>query len=93
VFGRAGSSKVFNILEAFYAEPSRYAYTFQNYVFMTRFLQEKTTRGSGCPIRIMERSVLSDRNVFTESLLDNGWLTELEYGLYEAWFDPMIKVC
>lgn len=91
VFGRAGSSKVFNILEAFYAEPSRYAYTFQNYVFMTRFLQEKTTRGSGCPIRIMERSVLSDRNVFTESLLDNGWLTELEYGLYEAWFDPMIK--
>ena len=40
----------------------------------------------------MERSVLSDRNVFLD-LLDNGWLTELEYGLYEAWFDPMIKVC
>jgi len=91
VLGRASSSRVFNILDAFYAEPSRYAYTFQNYVFMTRFIQEKTTRGSGCPIRIMERSVLSDRNVFTESLSDNSWLTELEYGLYQAWFDPMIK--
>uniref|UniRef100_A0A452Z6L8 Deoxynucleoside kinase domain-containing protein n=1 Tax=Aegilops tauschii subsp. strangulata TaxID=200361 RepID=A0A452Z6L8_AEGTS len=26
----------FNILDAFYAEPQRYAYTFQNYVFVTR---------------------------------------------------------
>ena len=28
-----------NILDAFYKEPERYAYTFQNYVFVTRMLQ------------------------------------------------------
>ena len=29
----------FNLLEAFYKDPSRFAYTFQNYVFVTRFMQ------------------------------------------------------
>lgn len=28
-----------NLLEAFYKEPSRFAYTFQNYVFVTRLMQ------------------------------------------------------
>ncbi|KAJ7982755.1 Deoxycytidine kinase [Quillaja saponaria] len=31
----------FNILDAFYAEPQRYAYTFQNYVFVSRVMQER----------------------------------------------------
>ncbi len=29
----------FNILDAFYKDPKRYAYTFQNFVFVTRMLQ------------------------------------------------------
>ena len=29
----------FNLLEAFYKDPSRFAYTFQNYVFVTRLMQ------------------------------------------------------
>ena len=28
-----------NILDAFYRDPERYAYTFQNYVFLTRCMQ------------------------------------------------------
>lgn len=28
-----------NVLDAFYREPQRYAYTFQNYVFVTRVMQ------------------------------------------------------
>ncbi|KAI9084385.1 hypothetical protein K1719_033727 [Acacia pycnantha] len=35
----------FNILDAFYAEPQRYAYTFQNYVFVTRVMQERESSG------------------------------------------------
>ncbi|PKA57348.1 hypothetical protein AXF42_Ash013535 [Apostasia shenzhenica] len=35
----------FNILDAFYAEPKRYAYTFQNYVFVTRVMQERESAG------------------------------------------------
>ena len=29
----------FNLLEAFYKDPGRFAYTFQNYVFVTRLMQ------------------------------------------------------
>ena len=28
----------FNILDAFYSDPKRYAYTFRNYVFVTRVM-------------------------------------------------------
>ena len=53
----------FNILDAFYAEPQRYAYTFQNYVFVTRVMQERESSGGIRPLRLMERSVFSDRMV------------------------------
>lgn len=53
----------FNILDAFYAEPQRYAYTFQNYVFVTRVMQEKESACGIKPLRLMERSVFSDRMV------------------------------
>lgn len=53
----------FNILDAFYAEPERYAYTFQNYVFVTRLMQERESSAGMKPLRLMERSVFSDRMV------------------------------
>lgn len=59
----------FNILDAFYAEPERYAYTFQNYVFVTRVMQEKESSGGLKPLRLMERSVFSDRMVCVYTLL------------------------
>ena len=34
-----------NVLEAFYNSPERFAYTFQNYVFVTRMMQVKLLSG------------------------------------------------
>ncbi|GAA0153320.1 nucleotide kinase [Lithospermum erythrorhizon] len=53
----------FNILDAFYADPQRYAYTFQNYVFVTRVMQERESSAGLKPLRLMERSIFSDRMV------------------------------
>lgn len=53
----------FNILGAYYDAPERYAYTFQNYVFVTRVMQERESSGGIKPLRLMERSVFSDRMV------------------------------
>lgn len=66
----------FNILDAFYAEPERYAYTFQNYVFVTRVMQERESSAGIKPLRLMERSVFSDRmvSVFHPWNLEGGWL-------------------
>ena len=86
----------FNILDAFYADPPRYAYTFQNYVFMTRFLQEAASRDPRShpePLRIMERSVFSDRMIFVESVHESGWMSDLELSLFNAWYDPMVAAC
>ncbi|XP_059631943.1 uncharacterized protein LOC132274636 isoform X2 [Cornus florida] len=81
----------FNILDAFYAEPQRYAYTFQNYVFVTRLMQEKESAGGIKPLRLMERSVFSDRMVFVRAVHEAKWMNEMEISIYDSWFDPVVS--
>uniref|UniRef100_A0A1J3DLR0 Deoxycytidine kinase n=1 Tax=Noccaea caerulescens TaxID=107243 RepID=A0A1J3DLR0_NOCCA len=81
----------FNILEAFYNEPQRYAYTFQNYVFVTRLMQEKESAAGIKPLRLMERSVFSDRMVFVRAVHEAKWMNEMEISIYDSWFDPVVS--
>ncbi|KAJ6825325.1 uncharacterized protein M6B38_380670 [Iris pallida] len=81
----------FNILDAFYAEPQRYAYTFQNYVFVTRVMQEKESAAGIKPLRLMERSVFSDRMVFVRAVHEANWMNEMEISIYDSWFDPVVS--
>ncbi|PAN10155.1 hypothetical protein PAHAL_2G074600 [Panicum hallii] len=81
----------FNILGAFYAEPQRYAYTFQNYVFVTRLMQEKESCGGIKPLRLVERSIFSDRMVFVRAVHEANWLNGMELSIYDSWFDPVLS--
>ncbi|XP_076937862.1 uncharacterized protein LOC143605747 [Bidens hawaiensis] len=81
----------FNILDAFYAEPKRYAYTFQNYVFVTRVMQEKESSSGIKPLRLMERNVFSDRMVFLRAVHEANWMNEMEISIYDSWFDPVVS--
>ncbi|XP_019180686.1 PREDICTED: uncharacterized protein LOC109175787 [Ipomoea nil] len=81
----------FNILDAFYAEPQRYAYTFQNYVFVTRLMQERESSSGIKPLRLMERSVFSDRMVFVRAVHEANWMNEMEISIYDSWFDPVVS--
>lgn len=81
----------FNILDAFYAEPQRYAYTFQNYVFVTRVMQERESSSGIKPLRLMERSVFSDRMVFVRAVHEAKWMNEMEISIYDSWFDPVVS--
>ncbi|KAH6836015.1 P-loop containing nucleoside triphosphate hydrolases superfamily protein [Perilla frutescens var. hirtella] len=81
----------FNILDAFYAEPERYAYTFQNYVFVTRVMQERESCSGMKPLRLMERSVFSDRMVFVRAVHEAKWMNEMEISIYDSWFDPVVS--
>ncbi|KAK9134853.1 hypothetical protein Syun_014183 [Stephania yunnanensis] len=81
----------FNILDAFYAEPQRYAYTFQNYVFVTRVMQERESAAGIKPLRLMERSVFSDRMVFVRAVHEANWMNEMEISIYDSWFDPVVS--
>ncbi|KAJ4839281.1 hypothetical protein Tsubulata_011433, partial [Turnera subulata] len=74
----------FNILDAFYTDPARYAYTFQNY--------ERESSSGIRPLRLMERSIFSDRMVFVRAVHEAKWMNEMEISIYDSWFDPVVSV-
>ncbi|KAJ0087231.1 hypothetical protein Patl1_07765 [Pistacia atlantica] len=82
----------FNILGAYYDEPERYAYTFQNYVFVTRVMQERQSSVGIKPLRLLERSVFSDRMVFVRAVHEAKYMNEMEISIYDSWFDPVVSV-
>lgn len=85
-----GASKL-NVLDMFYNDPERMAYTFQNYVFISRVVQEHESRGFQKPLRLLERSVFSDRMVFVRAVHDAKWLSDAELEIYDSWFNPVIS--
>ena len=83
-----------NLLDLFYQDQQRYAYTFQHYVFVTRMLQEKDSRenlGREKTLRLLERSVFSDRMVFVRAVHEAKCMTDAELSVYDSWFSPMVE--
>jgi len=94
-----------NILTYFYENPKRWAYTFQNYIFLTRCqaieqAREKLLRSfqwwnpfqSRDWIILTERSPYSDLYVFIEMLYEQDKsISSLEYKLYQSWFQSWIS--
>ena len=78
-----------NLLELFYKDKHRYAYTFQNAAILSRLKLLKDAVAAARPGQIIltERSVLTDRCVFAEMLKDQGFLNGIEWQLYTTWFD------
>jgi len=76
-----------NLLEKFYTDTPRWAYTFQSYAFITRTLAQKNhDLKNPYPIQILERSVFSDRYCFAKNLYESGTMSDLEWTLYLEWF-------
>jgi deoxyadenosine/deoxycytidine kinase len=82
-----------SLLELFYSDIPRWAYTFQNCAILTRLLETQkilkahTAGEIKTPVIITERSVLTDRHVFAQMLKSQGKLDALEWQLYMKWFD------
>jgi deoxyadenosine/deoxycytidine kinase len=83
-----------NILELFYNDKKRWGYTFQTCALLTRHknmqdmmtrLQEATTP----QVIITERSILTDKYIFAEMLYHTGYITCLEWELYNNMFDTI----
>ncbi len=80
-----------NLLEKFYADTSRWAYTFQTYAFVTRVMeQEEHARRNSYSVQILERSVFSDRYCFAKNSYEIGCMNALEWQLYQEWFSWLI---
>ena len=75
-----------NILGKFYGDQHRWSYSFQMHAFITRskaILEQNTDDN----VVIIERSVITDRNVFAYLLYESGKISEMEWKLYIEWFD------
>lgn len=76
-----------NILENFYEDPKRWAYTFQSIAFRSR------VRGLDrlAPGSVAERSIFTDRRVFAEVARTSGNITNVEWDDYTDWFDWVVS--
>lgn len=81
-----------NLLEAFYKDTQRWAYSFQTYAFVTRVVEhEQHTRRNTQPLQVLERSVFSDRFCFAKNCYDMGLMSALEWKLYQEWFAWLVE--
>ncbi len=81
-----------NLLEKFYNDTQRWAYTFQTYAFITRILEQEAHayHYSQSP-HILERSVFSDRYCFAKNTFEQGLMSALEWKLYQEWFAWLVE--
>lgn len=77
-----------NLLDLFYKDTKRWAYTFQSFAFISRiqtYLEhQKTTKKS--TIQVLERSVYCDRYCFAKNCFESGTMSTLEWHIYKEWF-------
>lgn len=83
-----------NILQHFYEDTKRWAYTFQNAAILTRILhiQKSIKENPGYEYYITERSILTDKEVFAKMLHNDKLIDDMEMKLYNTWFDSFGKM-
>jgi deoxyadenosine/deoxycytidine kinase len=81
-----------NMLELFYADPHRWAFTFQICAFNTRAKTWKEILARTDHSRVLlERSIFCDRYVFAENCYRTGLMSLTEYQLYCGMWDFLVS--
>lgn len=77
-----------NILQTFYEDIPRWAYSFQNVACITRMIKmEEVIKNSDAEYIFLDRSLGTDKNVFEKMLYDDGKLSPIEHSMYNMWCD------
>jgi deoxyadenosine/deoxycytidine kinase len=94
-----------NLLELFYRDIPRWAYTFQNCAVLMRMqlisgqIEEWRRQCEADPslaahnVFVTERSIETDYNVFASMLKEQGHLNEIEWTLYLRWYNTLKNSC
>lgn len=72
-----------SIFQLFYENPSKYAFTFQMYVMLTRLKK----MGDFSSNTVYERSILTDKYVFMDALKQDNMVSDIEYKVFNDWFE------
>jgi deoxyadenosine/deoxycytidine kinase len=83
-----------NIIEKFYSDQYKYAFSFQIMAYISRLASLKNAIDKNKDknvIFVCERSMWTDRNVFAQMLYDEGKIEDINFQIYLKWFDEFIK--
>jgi deoxyadenosine/deoxycytidine kinase len=78
-----------NILNRFYTNMSRYSFTFQNFVFIQKYMSLLDKIKEGNQFIFMDRSSDTDRYVFAKIQHDNKNMSDIEWNIYNKWCDTI----
>ena len=76
-----------NVIEKFYENNEKYGFAFQMMAYISRLSLLKEALNKNYDIIFTERSVFTDRNVFAKMLYDSKKINDIEYQIYNKWFD------
>jgi len=82
-----------SLLKKFYKDPVRWAYTFEKATLFERVknhLDYQLTKESNL---VVERSIYSGHYIFAKNSYEQNFLTELEWKMYQEWFDFLVGRC
>ena len=82
-----------NLLDLFYKDTPRWAYTFQSYAFITRVqtILDYQAKNKSAKVQFLERSVYCDRYCFAKNCFESGLMTKLEWSIYKEWFSWLVE--
>lgn len=82
-----------NLLDLFYKDTKRWAYSFQSYAFITRVqaVIDGMNKVNAKETQVLERSVYCDRFCFAKNCYESGTMTALEWQIYKDWFKWLVE--
>ena len=79
------------MITKFYADTKKYSFAFQMMAYISRLAMLRKAIEKNYDIIVVERSMFTDKMVFAKMLYDDGNIEEVEYQIYNKWFEEFIK--
>ena len=80
-----------NIIEKYYENQEKYAFSFQMMAYITRIQTiKKKIKEKKDVIIICERSIFTDKEIFAKMLYHDKKISEIDYSIYIRWFHEFI---
>ena len=79
-----------SLLGQFYEKPDRWAYTLETLAMMCRVKDHRNEQNNPNQNTLFERSIYSGHYCFAKNGFASGFMSELEWTLYNKWFNFLI---
>lgn len=80
-----------SILENFYKDPTRWAYTMETATMISRVEEHIKEQENNNKLKFLERSIYSGHYCFGRNSYQNGFLSKIEWNMYVQWFNFLTK--